>query len=146
MVPQKNAGPERVKWIPRISVMLLAGVQTFIHDRNTKGKQKKMSIMSSDGSGYLGNIWIQFFGDKNSDRYLGTWQIGSGLNLLKKKKKKKISWWNLSCGSGSGFLTAKCSTKNHSGSLSVCLMPLAFFCHLLENSSGNPYLKICDLT
>ena len=42
------------------------------------------------------------------------------------------------------FLSTKCSTKNHSGSLSVCLHQL--FCHLLKKSSGNPYLKICDLT
>ena len=26
------------------------------------------------------------------------------------------------------------------------MSPLAFFCHLLKKSSGNPYLKKCDLT
>ena len=29
--------------------------------------------------------------------------------------------------------------------MSACLGPLAF-CHLLKKSSGNPFLKICDLT
>ena len=53
-------------------------------------------------------------------------------------------------GSLAWFLAAKYSTKNHSVSLhvwlNVCLRPLAFLLKKIKKSSGNPYLKICDLT
>ena len=56
------------------------------------------------------------------------------------------------------FLAAKCSTKNHFGSLSVCMpvclsvcmsvcmsVSIRVFYHLLKISSGNPHLKVCDI-
>ena len=48
----------------------------------------------------------------------------------------------------SDLFAAKCSTKTHYGSQSVCMSDrpsLLVLCHLLKKSSGNPCLKICDL-
>ena len=62
------------------------------------------------------------------------------------KSKKKMSAFFCQ-----EFLATNCSTKNHFVSKErrkeVCKSE-AFkpFCPLLKKSSGNPYLKICDIT